>query len=315
MRILITGGLGYLGGRLVQYIVTNTSHNVLLGTRKNIGSNDCLPQIKVVNTNWNSKTELEKICRDVDLVIHTAGMNALDCSKNPSLALEVNGFATARLLQSAIKQRVKRFIYLSTAHVYDSKLVGKMTEKSQTKNLHPYATSHRAGEDQVRLAHSKGKIEGVVIRLSNSFGPPSSLNVNCWHLASNDFCKQAIESKNIVIKTSEIERRDFISITNVCRAIEHLIKLPLNQLGDGLFNIGGEWSPTILDVAKILSERIYILLDKKVNINSPNLKQNSKFSALDFDIKKVKLTGFKLVNDRNNEFDDLIRFCYKNFGV
>ena len=60
MRILITGGLGYLGGRLVQYIVTNTSHNVLLGTRKNIGSNDCLPQIKVVNTNWNSKTELEK---------------------------------------------------------------------------------------------------------------------------------------------------------------------------------------------------------------------------------------------------------------
>lgn len=315
MKILITGGLGYLGGRLAKYLVNNTSHTVRIGTRKNITGVEWLSQVEVVNTLWSSNIELEKICCDVDLVIHASGMNAVDCSKDPSLALKVNGDATARLLKSSIKQGVKRIIYISTAHVYDSPLAGKVTEQSSTKNLHPYATSHKAGENHVRLAHSKGEIEGIVVRLSNSFGPPSSLNANCWHLATNDFCKQGIESKNIIVKTSEIETRDFISITNVCRAIEHLIKLPLNRLSDGLFNIGGEWSPTILEIANILSKRIYLLTDKKINIKSQKLEQNSKLLALDFDIKKIKLTGFELINDRNNEFDDLIRFCHKNFGV
>ena len=141
------------------------------------------------------------------------------------------------------------------------------------------------------------------------------MNANCWYLVTNDLCRHAIEYRNISLKTSGIERRDLISITNACRAIEHLIKLPLNRLSDGLFNIGGEWSPTILEVANILSKRIYLLTDKKINIKSQKLEQNSKLLALDFDIKKIKLTGFELVNDRNNEFDDLIRFCHKNFGV
>ena len=315
MRILITGGLGYLGSRLAQYIVNNTSHRVLLGTRKNIVSIDWLPQVKVVNTKWKSSTELENICRDVDTIIHLAGMNASDCSKNPSLALQVNGFATARLLQASIKQNVKRFIYLSSAHIYDSPLTGKINEQSLSKNLHPYATSHKAGEDAVRFAHSKRYIEGVVIRLSNSFGPPVDVKTNCWSLLTNDLCRQAAESSNMNIKNHLNERRDFISLSNASRAIEHLINLPSNQLNDGLFNIGGEWSPTIIEVAKILSDRIYLLLGKKISIKSQSFSQSSKLLGLDFDISKIKLTGFELINDRNNEFDNLIQFCHKSFGV
>tara|TARA_B110000008_G_C16908326_1_gene539599 strand:- start:238 stop:1185 length:948 start_codon:yes stop_codon:yes gene_type:complete len=315
MRILITGGLGYLGSRLAQYLVVHTHHTILLGTRKNIKSIDWLPQVKVVTTIWNSSAELENICKNVDIVIHLAGMNASDCSKNPNLAMEVNSSATERLLQSSIKQNVKRFIYLSSAHVYDNPLKGRINEQSPIKNFHPYAVSHKAGEDGVRLAHSKGYIEGVVIRLSNSFGPPVLLNTNCWSLVTNDLCKQAIESNHMIVKTREMQRRDFISLKNACRAIEFLINLPFSQLDDGLFNVGGEWSPTISEVAKILSDRIFLLLGRRISIRSKFFSKNSKPLELDFDISKIKLTGFELINDRNSEFDDLIQFCHKSFGV
>ena len=155
----------------------------------------------------------------------------------------------------------------------------------------------------------------LILRLSNGFGYPMDIGVNRWTLVFNDLCRQAIEYSSMVLKTSEIQRRDFISLTNACRAIEHLINLPLIQLDDGVFNIGGEWSPTIIEVAKILSDRIYLLLGKKISIKSQSLSQNSRLSGLDFDISKIKLTGFELINDRNNEFDDLIQFCHKSFGA
>jgi len=314
MKILLTGGLGYLGGRLAQYLAIDKSNTIILGTRKRMTSIDWLPQARIVNILWNSNIQLEKICSGVDVVIHLAGMNAKDCSKDPSSALQVNGIATSRLLQSAIKQNVKRFLYLSSAHVYDSPLIGKITEESTAKNVHPYASSHKAGEDAVTFAHSMGEIEGVVIRLSNSFGAPADVNANCWSLVTNDLCRQAIEYSKMTINDSKMQRRDFISLTNTCRAINHLINLPSAQLNNGLFNIGGEWTPTILEVATILSKRIYKLLGKKIDIEAQNLNKNLETSSLDYDISKVKSTNFKLTNDRNNEFDDLIRFCNDSFG-
>jgi UDP-glucose 4-epimerase len=315
MRILITGGLGYLGGRLDQYLAIDKSNTIILASRNPINTIDWLPQTRIVNILWSSNTELEMICSGVDVVIHLAGMNAKDCSKDPSSALQVNGLATSRLLQSAIKQNVKRFVYLSSSHVYDSPLTGKITEKSAVKNLHPYASSHKAGEDAVMFAHFLGEIEGVVIRLSNSFGAPADINANCWSLVTNDLCKQAIQHSKMTIKDTKMQRRDFISLTNVCRAINHLIKLPKSQLDNGLFNIGGEWTPRIIDVATILSKRIYKLLGKKIDIEARSLNKDLITPSLDYDISKVKSTNFKLINNRNDEFDDLIQFCNDSFGA
>jgi UDP-glucose 4-epimerase len=315
MRILITGGVGYLGGRLAQYLVNNSSHTILLGTRNNFKNTHWLPQAKVVITKWDSEVELENICSKIDILIHLSGMNSSDCFQDSKLAMEVNCYSTIRLLESSIKQKVKRFIYLSTAHVYDSPLIGHINEKTLTKNKHPYALSNKAGEDAVRLAHYEGRIEGIVMRLSNSFGAPIDSIPNCWSLVTNDLCRQAIENNSMVLNNPESQSRDFISITNVCRAIEHLMNLSGKQIDDGLFNVGGEWSQTTLEIARLLSIRINLLLGKKITIHSKILNTKKQSVDLNFDISKIKLTGFNLINNRDEEFDSLIRFCQKNFGV
>lgn len=314
MKILITGGLGYLGGRIAQHMEANPNYKIFIGTRKENISYYPPLRSNIVQTFWNSSAELDTLCKNIDLVIHCAGMNAYESSVNPRMAFEVNGNLTSMLLNSCIKNKVKRFIYLSTAHVYKSPLEGKLTELSKSQNLHPYAASHKAGEDAVRLASSKQQIEGVVIRLSNSFGSPINIDANCWTLLTNDLCKQVIEKKEMNLISNKMQRRDFISITNVCRAVEHLAELSINKLENGLFNVGGEWTPTILDVAKLISERAYYLLGKKIQIKTSQHDLNLGSKTLDFDITKLKLTNFKLIDNRINEMDNLILFCSKFFN-
>lgn len=309
MKILITGGFGYLGGRIAQFLANEVGNEILLGTRHHIKSPSWLPQAKVVQTQWNSSDALEKICAGVDVVIHAAGMNAQECVADPAAALEFNGTTTARLVKAAISQGVRRFIYLSTAHVYKNPLEGLITEETPLENQHPYATSHRAGENAVRDAHMQGKIKGVVVRLSNAFGAPAHKEVNCWMLLVNDLCRQAVATHKMILRSSGLQRRDFITMSGACRAIQHLIKLPADHLGDGLFNVGGNWSPTVWEIASLIQERCQWVLGFQPELTRASPQKNDLVSELDYKTNRLRQTDFELCENTLEEIDKLLEFC------
>lgn len=310
-KLLITGGLGYLGGRLAQFLAPQTGDEILLGSRRQASSPQWLPQAKVVQIEWSSQADLLQTCTGVDAVVHLAGMNAQDCAADPVMAVECNGGATARLLHAAVRQGVKRFIYCSTAHVYGSPLSGMITEETCPVSLHPYATSHRAGEDVVRAAHQRGEIEGIVIRLSNSYGAPAHKDVNCWMLLVNDLCRQARTTRKMVLHSSGMQRRDFITLTDACRAIGFLLELPAEKLGDGLFNVGGGWSPTVLEMTQRLAERVDAVTGNRPVIQREPGPDGESSAHLDYGIRKLTGAGFKVSGDGivDQEIDRLVRFC------
>lgn len=313
MRTLITGGFGYLGGRLAQFLVNQTGHTILLGSRQQTRSPDWLSHVEVVQTRWDSPASLEQICIGVNAVVHLAGMNAQDCTADPAAALEGNGLATARLLNAAIKQGVRRFIYLSTAHVYGNPLAGVITEETCPTNLHPYATSHHAGEDVVRAAHQHGEIEGVVIRLSNSYGSPAHKDANCWMLLINDLCRQAAVSQEMVLRSTGLQRRDFVPLTDACRAIGHLLVLPRQDLGRSIFNVGGKTTSTVWEVACLIQERCEATLGFLPQLNRVEPQVDETIAELDYRLDALLQTGFQPSADRIEEIDQLIKFCKASF--
>ncbi len=316
MRILITGGFGYLGGRLTQFLTSQKDHEIILGSRQSSESPVWLPHTKVVKTEWNSISKLKEICSGIDVVIHLAGMNASNCDKDPTAALESNGVFTSRLLQAGMHKGVKRFIYLSTAHVYGSPMDGLITEETCPLNLNSYATSHRAGEDSVRIAHELGEIEGVIIRLSNAYGAPIHKDTNCWMLLVNDICRQSAQTQKIVLHSSGHQRRDFIAMTDACRAISHLLELSEDRLANGVFNVGGGWSPSVLEMSQYVAERVYAVAGNRPTIICEEKNMKSELSLLDYDIKKLINTGFNLngIDHVNFEIDELINFCLGSLG-
>ncbi len=314
MRVLITGGLGYIGGRLAQYFY-HLGYQVVLSSRRAYNQGPVwLPEAEMVKVDWGSDLSLEKIVSNVDVIIHTAGMNAQDCSSDPVAAMRFNGLSTARLISAAEKRSVKKFIYISTAHVYSAPLNGAITEKSCVNNLHPYAASHKAAEDAVLWANSQGKINGIVFRLSNAVGPAVEKNVNCWMLLTNDLCRQAIVDKKIQLNSDGTQQRDFIAISAITKTIEYFVKNDINSL-HSLFNLGGGISHSVIEIAKIVQDRYsrrfgeVIQIKKNLNIKQKNVGQ------LDYKIDLLKDTGIVFNNDLVGEIDNLLEFCDKNFSL
>ena len=253
MRILITGGFGFVGGRLAVHLA-QAGHQIILGTRHSMTAPDWLPQAEVTKNAWDDEVALERNCDGVDIIIHAAGMNAQDCATDPVATLAFNGLATTKLVAAASRASVKKFIYLSTAHVYASPLAGVVTEETCPRNLHPYATSHLAGEHAVLNAYLRSELHGIILRLSNAFGAPMHKDVDCWMLLVNDLCRQAVQTHKLVLQSSGLQHRDFIGLTEVCRVVEKL--LDSDQLKQSnLFNVGTGVSQSVLGMAQLIQQR------------------------------------------------------------
>lgn len=312
MRILITGGFGFIGGRLAQHLQHEERH-IVLGSRNVNPPHRWLQDVEVVETQWSNCKKLEEICDGIDVVIQAAGMNAQDCAADPVAALGINGVGTARLLKAAISQKVKRFVYLSTAHVYSACLTGKINENTCPHNLHPYATSHRAGEEVVLGANYRGEIEGIVLRISNSFGAPAYKDVNCWMLLVNELCRQAVQNHELALNSSGLDRRDFVPMTEVCRTIEFVSLGVFKGVIPQIINVGTGVSNTVLEMALLIREQFMGIYDFDLRLKRPSLSDEATGESLEYQINLLKLTGYEASPDPRLEIERLLKFCEKAF--
>lgn len=312
MRVLITGGFGFVGGRVAQHMQV-AGHQVLLGSRTPRKTPNWLPDAEIVKTDWSDCRALEQACIGVDAVVHAAGMNARDCAEDPIAALEINGLSTARLVGAASKVGVKRFIYLSTAHVYASPLLGIISEDTCPRNLHPYATSHLAGENAVLAFRQRRQIESVVLRLSNAYGAPVHEKVNCWMLLVNDLCRQAVETGKLVLNSGGSQQRDFICMTEVCRVVEYLSLDDHFDLFPNVLNVGSGVSQTVLDIAHLIQRRCQWVLGIEPELVCPTGTTHGLPETLEYRSDKLKILGFVMHANTNDEIDCLLGFCRTSF--
>ena len=314
MRILVTGAFGFLGGRIAQAL-SKSGHVVVIGSSKRLEQAEWLPEAKIAFLNWDDTPTLEESCADIDLVIHSAGMNAQDCVSNPVRALEFNGVYTAKLVHAAEVAKVKSFIYLSTVHVYTETLEGLVTDNTCPENNHPYAASHLAGEKAVVYADMNNEIKGVVLRLSNCFGKPAHEKVNCWNLLVNDLCRQAVEKRKMVLRSSGQQLCDFITINKLCRDIQSIVGFfdTNTFLAHPVLNISSANSISVNEMANLIQVRCATVLGYKPDIN---LNQNDVSSYS----KNLQIAPSKYIQDLGNpteiqsELDELLDFCARNYG-
>ena len=312
MKVLITGGFGYIGGRLANFL--NTKQNdVFIGSRNKNPSPFWSNNLKKIEINWHSEKSILEACEGKDIVIHLASLNSQKSAQDPAKAHEVNCLNSKKLLKSAISNKVKKIIYLSTIHVYGSPLKGKLMENSILNPIHPYAKSHYDAEQLFVTAHKQKLIESNIIRLSNSFGAPQNFEVDCWSLVINNFCLQAAKTNKIEINSKINTLRDFIPMTDTCESIFLLMKYKISHDECCVFNVGGNWQKTILQIAYLIKERYYTTQKKNIEISYKKnfINQSDSFY---FNLEKIINKGFKISDNKKiyKEIDSLISFCIKH---
>jgi UDP-glucose 4-epimerase len=311
MKLLITGGLGYIGGRLAEFLASGTDHQLTLTTRRESAAGWRPANVRVETAlDFQDRSRLASLCGGCDVVVHLAGMNAAECRRDPQAAIEARTAAIDALVAAAVAQQVPRLLYLSSAHVYGAALAGVVDEQTTPLPEHPYARSHHAAEQRVLAARARGDVDALVVRLSNSFGAPANAAEDCWKLVVNDLCRQAVKSRRMVLDTAGLQRRDFIPMSEVCRALLHLCSLPAQRQADGIFNVGGDWAPTLTEVAGEIAAVVTASLRFTPPLVTGSRADSVGTGPLEFQVRRLRGSGF--MPDpaaRRGELERLVSFC------
>ena len=312
MKILVTGGYGFLGGRIAAHL-SHEGHDVTVGSRYPRTLPSWLEDGRTKIIDWDDQDALRSLCKSQDVIVHAAGINARDSENDPVLANNFNGEATGRLIDIAIDAGVDQFIYLSTAHVYHAALSGEIFEGDQDSNQHPYAASHAKGENAILSAAKTSDIKAIVLRISNGFGPPMDTTVDCWSLFVNDICRQIVETGTIKIKNDGGILRDFITVTKLCNVINELLHIDKDVVGTEPVNVSEGTSMSLGQMANLVKRCAVDVLgtEPELRVESSGAHSDDQLAIVPETLDRLRLSS---PGDNEQEIRNLLLFCHLHFA-
>lgn len=217
MTVLITGANGFIGSYLANFFLQE-GYNVIATSRqfhastKTLLKNAQLIELDVLNTD-----QLQNISVQADIIIHTATANDI-ISRDGIKGIELSAIGTKNILDLAVKNKIPKCIVFSTLQVYGTELTGEISETSPLHFQNDYGINHLYAEMYAEQYHRKGKIKCAIARPSNVYGKIISQSFNRWSLIPGCFCKEAMESSTITIKSSGLQMRNFVNLQNLALA-------------------------------------------------------------------------------------------------
>ena len=216
MKVLITGGLGYLGTVIAKHL--ETDHEIEIVDLKNGRDFRDIKEIKA------------------DAVVHLAAIvGDRQCAIKPGLSRETNFRSIDRLTRLCKRSSVRRFIFASTCSIYGADSVANCFESSRINPISLYATTKYAAERTLLKSESE-TFHPTILRFGTAFGQSPSMRYN---LVVNMFAKGIADEGRIVIHGGD-QFRPFIHTTDIARAIASVLKAPIYKVSGEIFNIANE---------------------------------------------------------------------------
>jgi len=248
MRLLITGGAGFIGSNFIDYMlakhpnyeIVNLDALTYAGSLDNLEKAMGNPRHRFVQGSIENGKLVDELMAGIDVVVNFAAESHVDRSiLEPQVFIKTNVLGTQVLLDAALQHRVKLFNQISTDEVYgalelDSK--ERFTEESPLRPNSPYAASKAAADLLARAYHRTYGLPVVISRCSNNYGPRQHPEKFIPTIILN-----ALKEKPIPIYGDGLHTRDWIHVLDHCRAID--IILHQGKAGE-IYNISAdnEWS-------------------------------------------------------------------------
>ena len=221
VKVLVTGGAGFIGSHLVEALVAK-KHDVTVLDNLSSGRVSNLSAVKdkinFIKGDICDVNTVKKACEQQDVVFHLAAIASVPYSvQHPLEAHEVNITGTLKVLIAARDAKVKRFVFSSSAAVYGDEPSLPKTENSPLRPMTPYALSKLAGEQYALIFHKIYGMETVALRYFNVFGPrqdPSSP----YSGVITKFVTALKSGKQPLIFGGGMQTRDFVFVSDVVQA-------------------------------------------------------------------------------------------------
>ena len=292
MRVLVTGGAGFIGSHVVDELINRGNTVTVLDDLSN-GKMDNLknhlkdPAFQFIRGGIRDTRAVGKALADADAVIHEAAMISVPLSvKNPELAHSVNVEGTLNLLRVSSDRGVKKFIFSSSCAIYGEQVKLPISEDAPPKLLSPYAASKLAAEESCRKFYEEKGLETVCLRYFNVYGPRQTSGEYAGVMVK--FIERLRANQPPVIYGDGEQTRDFIHVKDVVEAT--LLALERDGAVGEVINVGTARGISINELCEI-----FLKVSGKTSIKPAHKAPRSgdiRHSRADIS-KARKLLGFE----------------------
>lgn len=236
MRFLVTGGAGFLGTALANYLVHNGHEVRVLDDLSNSDGRQLSPAIAFTKGDVDNVPLLWSLLRDVDCVYHLAAkVSVAQSLLHPRDYAQTNVVGTVSLMEAMRDTGVRRVVFASSGAVYGRQPEQPVHENDQPKPDSPYAVSKWSAEQYIHTIGDLWGIETVALRIFNAYGPHQSLPVSHAPVVPR-FLQQVCTGGSVVLFGDGSQSRDYVYVGDVVSAL--VAAATANNVNRLVINIG-----------------------------------------------------------------------------
>jgi UDP-glucose 4-epimerase len=303
MRVLVTGGAGFIGRHISDYFQDRAEVRVIDNLRSGFKSNLSGLKCRFIVGSILDRDLVREAMKGVDFVFHLAAMVSVPESVHkPNEYAEINAEGTAIVLEEAARARAKKLIFSSSAAIYGDNPAIPTIESMPAEPKSPYAASKYEGERHCSVFTDEGRLATVSLRYFNVFGPYQGPRGE-YTAAIPAFIDKAIRDEPITIFGDGRQTRDFIYVKDVVAANAFFA---LKSQATGIFNVACGRKITITDLALTIRNLARSSSTIEYGAERPGDVKHSVAS-----VDKIQTAGFRPVCDLAGGLRATIEFFRK----
>lgn len=256
MRILVTGGAGFIGSNFVRHLLDTHDDQVVTldaltyaGSKDNLGDTLDDPRHEFVEGDIRDRELVDDLVSDADVVVNFAAESHVDRSiegAKPFVTTNVQG--TQTLLDAANEAGVDRFVQISTDEVYGQILDGTFSEDDNLTPRNPYAATKASADLLAQSYHTTHDLPVLITRTSNNFGPRQHSEK-----LIPKFIQNAAAGETLPVYGDGSNVREWIYVEDNCRALDLVLRE--GAVGE-IYNIGSHAEKTNLEITEAILEAV-----------------------------------------------------------
>jgi UDP-glucose 4-epimerase len=246
----------------------------------------------------------------IDTVVHlaTRGHSAARQPTINDLRSELS--VTCALARAAANQGVRKFVFVSSIHVFGDALVGEVNDDTTPLPTTDYGRSRLDIENELTAIGINTAMQVAIVRMTNTFGVPAFPHQALWNLLVHDLCRQAVLTNQLILNTNGTGYRNMLALSDAVGALAQVV---IRELPSGTYLLAGSATYQLRHIAELVRIQAQMLYAKSptVEINEMDTTQHAHFTLHS---RRLSEYGIAIGENLTDELLQLLHHAQREFA-